>query len=70
MRTMLIALAAAVALSIAAVVWLPGSPPAVGIGWVLYMVLAVVVQPWGLPVLGALAALVAILWVLSRSRAG
>lgn len=69
MRTMLLALAAAVALSIAAVVWLPGSPPAVGIGWVLYIVLAVV-QPWGLPVLGALAALVAILWVLSRSRAG
>ena len=66
MRFLLLAVALLVLSSFVVIVWFPGSRAAVLVGWAIHLIIAVFVQPWGLPALGALGAAVAIWWVLTR----
>lgn len=66
LRIVLLAVAALVLSSFAVMVWFPGSRAAVLVGWAIYLFIAVFVQPWGPPMIGALAAAAAIWWVLTR----
>ena len=46
----------------------PGNPVAVAFGWVLYAGMGVLIRPWGLPVLGAVAVGAAVCWTVLRRR--
>ena len=46
----------------------PGNPVAVAFGWVLYVGMGVLIRPWGLPVLGAVAVGAAVWWTVRRRR--
>ena len=61
--------AALVMIAVVAVVWFPPSPVAYAAGWVLYIGLGVLVQPWGMAALGVGASIAAIWWTLTRRRA-
>lgn len=65
MKTFLIALAVVVLVVVVAV-WNPAGPLGPVVGWAIYLVLGIFVQPWGPPALGALVALAAIVWVLRQ----
>ena len=66
MRFLLLAVAVLVLSSFVVVVWFPGSRAELLVGWAIHLIIAVFVQPWGLPALGALGAAVATWWVLTR----
>ena len=66
MRFLLLAVALLVLSSFVVIVWFPGSRAELLVGWAVHLIIAVFVQPWGLPALGALGAAVAIRWVLTR----
>lgn len=65
MKFPLIALAVVVLVLVVAVRD-PAGPVGPVVGWAIYLVLGVIVQPWGLLALAALAALAAIVWVLRQ----
>ena len=58
----LLAVAAVVFAAVMVVVCFPGSTMAVAVGWSIYLVIGLVLQPWGMAALALGAAIAAIWW--------